>query len=465
MSTELSPRDLSWAEVDPARHPFDSEAAAGVVRSLGPAGRVPRRPDVPVVDQALYDWGWEEAGPWADAMTRALAEHYGSWVVGWRWAHDEGDFDGGPVGSWCSPLHSVTNPDETLDRVTAALREWREWLESLAAWFEAYPLDLAGIDDQRILWDRTARALILHVADRTGCGSGWYGHCHQILGWFLSRWGVPVDDAAQMVEQAIGGRFESWTCPDPVLVEDVAERLADAVRPGATAATASPALPDHLERWLAVRDSVPWHEAADGAGSAPVTPVRDGMADAVRTFDAVLDPSRGQNLLTALELMRADAARGAGLDFALIRRWQQHVLGTATPPPFRRLPAFAKGGRERYGIADGTRARLDACLAQSASNTTRSLPLTARAARAHLDVCFFHPFDDGNARSALLTLLFVLAREGVALDGVLLLRRVAYHADDPHGALALTRSIDLHIRETRRRADEAARTRRGSGGG
>ncbi|WP_324610562.1 MULTISPECIES: Fic family protein [unclassified Streptomyces] len=47
-----------------------------------------------------------------------------------------------------------------------------------------------------------------------------------------------------------------------------------------------------------------------------------------------------------------------------------------------------------------------------------ALPLTARAARAYLDICFFHPFDDGNARAALLTLLFVLARESVALDSV-----------------------------------------------
>ncbi|MGW7660773.1 Fic family protein [Streptomyces sp. NPDC054756] len=472
---ELSPRDLSWAEVDPARHPFDSEAAAGVVRSLGPARRVPRRPDVSAGTQALYDWGWEEARPWADAMTWALAEHYGRWVVGWRWAHDEGDFGGGPVGSWFSPLHSVTTPDETLDRVTAALREWREWLERLAAWFEAYPLDLAGIDDQRILWDRTARTLILHVTDRTGCGSGWYGHCHQVLSWFLSRWGVPPDGAAHLVEQAIGGRFKSWTGPDPALVEDISERLADAVRPDATLTTAAPpAPPDHLERWLSVRDSVPWHEAGDSAGSAPmtpatavtaVTPVRDGMADGIRTFDSFLDPARGQNLLTALELMRADAARGARLDFALIQRWQQHVLGTPALPPFRTLPAFAKGGRERYGIAGDTRARLDACLAQSAEDATRPLALTARAARAYLDVCFVHPFDDGNARSALLTLLFVLAREGVALDNVLLLRRVAFHADDPHGALALTRSIDLHILETRQRAGERARRRRGSGGG
>ncbi|MEV6112987.1 Fic family protein [Streptomyces sp. NPDC052109] len=399
----------------------------------------------------MHDWSWEEAGPWADAMTHALAEHYGRWAAGWRWAHDEGDFDGGPVGNWCRPRYSVTTPDETLDRVTAALCEWREWLESLAARFEAYPLDLAGIDDQRILWDRTARNLILHVTDRTGCGSGWYAHCHQVLGWFLSRWGVPADEAERLVERAIGGRFESWTGPDPVLVEDIAEQLAAAVQPDADTRACESPLPDHLKRWLAVRDAVPWHEAAGSTGDAPVTPVRDGMAEEIRAFDAILDPARGQGLLTALELMRVDAARGARLDFDLIQRWQQHVLATPGPPPFRNLPAFAKGGRERYGIAPDTRARLDACLTESTKDATRPLPLTARAARAFLDVCFFHPFDDGNARSALLTLLFVLAREGVALDSVRLLRRISFHADDPQDALILARYIDFHLRETRRR--------------
>jgi hypothetical protein len=175
------------------------------------------------------------------------------------------------------------------------------------------------------------------------------------------------------------------------------------------------------------------------------------MAEEIRAYDAVLDPARGQGLLTAVELMRADAARGARLDFDLIQRWQQHVLATPGLPPFRRLPAFAKGGRERYGITPDTRTRLDACLAQSAKDTARPLPLTARAARAFLDVCFFHPFDDGNARCALLTLLFVLAREDVALDSVQLLRRVSFHADDPQDALILTRYIDIHLRETRRR--------------
>ncbi|GEC10427.1 hypothetical protein SSP24_80820 [Streptomyces spinoverrucosus] len=450
MIVELAPGHLSWDDVDPARHPFDSTSAAEVVRSLGPARRLPRRPEIPFGDPAMSTWSWEEGKPWADAMSHALAEHYGRWVVGWRWAHDEGDFDGGPVGNWCCPQDSITTPEETLDRVIAALCEWRAWLESLAGWFEAYPLDLADVEEQRILWDRAARNLILQVVDRTGCGSGWYGHCHQVLSWFLTRWGVAADLAQELVDQAVGGRFQSWTGPDPVLVEDVAERLARSLRPDDGARSAGPA-PDHLQRWLAVRDAVPWEQSPDGGGQ-PVTPSRDGAAEDIRAFDGALDPTRAQGLLAALELLRADAARGASLDFELIQRWQQHVLDTPQPPPFRSLPAFAKRGRERYGISRDTRARLDACLAESAKDAGRPLPLTARAARAYLDVCFFHPFDDGNARAAFLTLVFVLAREGVALDGVSLLRRVTFQADEPQDALILTRYIDTHLEQTRRSA-------------
>jgi hypothetical protein len=448
---ELAPGYLSWDEVDPARHPFDSASAAQVVHSLGPARRVIRRPDVPFADPAMSAWSWGEGKLWADAMSHALVERYGRWVVGWRWAHDEGDFDGGPVGSWCCPRDSITTPQETLARVVAALCEWRGWLESLAGWFEAYPLELAAVEDQRILWERAARNLILQVVDRTGCGSGWYGHCHQVLTWFLSRWAVAPDAARDLVDQAIGGRFESWAGPDTVLVEDVAEKLALSLRPDSGARSAGPA-PDHLQRWLMVREAVPWQESPDGGPEGPVTPSRDGAAEDIRVFDGAVDPARAEGLLGALELVRADAARGASLDFELLRGWQQLVLDTPQPPPFRSLPAFAKGGRERYGIGPNTRARLDACLAESAAGIGRPLALTARAARAYLDVCFFHPFDDGNARSAFLALVFVLAREGIALNRVSLLRRITFQANDLKDALALARYIDVHLAETRRSA-------------
>ncbi|WP_339153643.1 Fic family protein [Streptomyces sp. F41] len=158
-------------------------------------------------------------------------------------------------------------------------------------------------------------------------------------------------------------------------------------------------------------------------------------------------------MLAALKLLRADAARGARLDRTLLSSWQQRVLGTPEPPPFRRSPAFAKAGRERYGIGPETPALFDACLAESAVDTGHPLGLTARAARTYLDICFFHPFDDGNARAAFLALVFVLAREGIALDSVGLLRRVTFEADAPKDPLTLVRYIDVHLVETRRGSD------------
>ncbi|QNP68720.1 Fic family protein [Streptomyces roseirectus] len=416
MRDEIDPRHLEWDDVDPARHPFDKGTVSEVVRGLGPARTVPTRD--------------REAGrPWADAMTWALREEYGRWVAGWRWALDEGDFDGGPVGSWCCAAHSMTSPDETLQRVVAGVVEWREWLESLAGWFEAYPLDPGDVEEQRVLWECAVRKLILHVVDRTGAGSGWHGHCRQVLRWFLGRWGVPPALARELVDDAVGGRFTSWTGPDAVLVDDVAERVAGSLRADdVRGPEADGAPPDHLALWLAVREATPWEEAPPDR--TPVSPGTDGAVEDVRAFDGALDPGRAQGLLAALAVVRADAARGVPLDFELLRRWQRHVLGTAEPPGFRTLPAFAKRGRERYGIAPGTRALLDACLAESARDDARALPLASRAARAYLDVCFFHPFDDGNARAAFLTLVFVLAREGVGLERVGPLRRVSFRADD-----------------------------------
>jgi hypothetical protein len=173
-------------------------------------------------------------------------------------------------------------------------------------------------------------------------------------------------------------------------------------------------------------------------------PAGDVVAEDIRTFDGALDPDRASGLLAALELARADAARGAVLDFALLQSWQQHVLSTSEPPPFRTEPAFAKGGRERYGIAPDTRARLDACLTETApTSADPSLSLSARAARAYLDVCFFHPFADGNARAAFVALVFVLARENVPLTYTGLIRRFSFSATDPQDAVILTNYVNL----------------------
>ncbi|MFI5800643.1 Fic family protein [Streptomyces sp. NPDC051677] len=70
------------------------------------------------------------------------------------------------------------------------------------------------------------------------------------------------------------------------------------------------------------------------------------------------------------------------------------------------------------------------------------VPLAGRAARVYLDVAFFHPFTDGNARAALLTLVHVLAREDVVLPEVWPLQTIRY-ADDPAGAADLATLIGL----------------------
>ncbi|MGP4088928.1 Fic family protein [Streptomyces sp. KR55] len=141
------------------------------------------------------------------------------------------------------------------------------------------------------------------------------------------------------------------------------------------------------------------------------------------------------------------------LGFDLMTGWQKLVLGRPDVS-FRTLPAFSKGGRERYGLHAGTRERFEECLAQASAAGT-DVPLPARAARAYLDVCFFHPFDDGNGRAALLTMAFVLAREDVFLDevGPVQVRR---YADDPVGALSLARLI--HVLATAAAHRRQART-------
>ncbi|TDP94806.1 Fic family protein [Labedaea rhizosphaerae] len=200
---------------------------------------------------------------------------------------------------------------------------------------------------------------------------------------------------------------------------------------------------DHLSAWLAVRDSVAWQDFP--ADDAPVEPRRDGAAHDIETFDRPRDPARADRLLTALALVRA--TRGP-LTVERLSAWQSLVLGSSRAP-FRGGPAYAKSGAERYDGGPEAPDRFRACLAESAEP---GVAVAARAARVYLDVCFFHPFADGNARSAFLAWVFVLAAAGIAVDAVGPVRRPLWYADDPADAMALTRVTATLIAATRRRA-------------
>lgn len=207
-------------------------------------------------------------------------------------------------------------------------------------------------------------------------------------------------------------------------------------------------MPDHLRAWLHVRETVPWERTRDPGTESPFTPVRDGAVHDIRSFDHARSQARAADLLAALGQARADAGRGSALTGDLLTGWQRLVLASPAVD-FRSGAAFAKAGRERYGIAPDIRRRFDVCLAQS---DEAELSLASRAARAYLDVCFFHPFDDGNGRSAFLTLTFLLARSGVALDQVGPVRRLSRRADRPDDALALANLVSALIGHSRRRS-------------
>ncbi|MEU1466186.1 Fic family protein [Streptomyces sp. NPDC005727] len=203
---------------------------------------------------------------------------------------------------------------------------------------------------------------------------------------------------------------------------------------------------DALVAWCEVRQQIDWSSAA-AESSGPVEPVVDGLAS---WFDGPVrrrDPDRADRLLAAMTLARDAASRREPLTLALLGDWQRLVLGVPEAS-LRQGDAFAKAGRERYGLTPRIWQDFSECLRQSADP---AVPLAARAARVYLDIIFFHPYPDGNARLALLALAHVLELGEIRLDEVAPIQTTRY-ADDPVGAADLAVLIAVLIRGTRLRA-------------
>ncbi|MCM2393955.1 hypothetical protein [Streptomyces albipurpureus] len=221
-STQLG--ELPWAAVDPRGHPYRLEETevAELIALI-----IPLVPDA----KALHKRRWVDRKPvWdaVDPITDLLVGHFGSWAAGWNWTVGEGDRDGGVVGAWCCALHSVSTPADTAALVLEALGEWRGWLEDLAERFAALAPPRPSDPGARH-WEQACTRLVTLVADRSEAQSGWYGHCEQVLGWFLAYHGLPDERARQIVTAAVGGSFESWVAPNPRVVEAVSSRFATAL--------------------------------------------------------------------------------------------------------------------------------------------------------------------------------------------------------------------------------------------
>ncbi|MFJ7103950.1 Fic family protein [Streptomyces albogriseolus] len=202
---------------------------------------------------------------------------------------------------------------------------------------------------------------------------------------------------------------------------------------------------DALADWLRIRPQISW-PCWSGARPSAGAPAYDGFRDFFTTTRGSRDAEGTKQILTALDLALADAAQGRRLSFDLLENWQRTVLHQPSAP-FRTEPAFAKDGRERYGLSPSTPALFESCLSES---TQPDLSLPSRAARTYLDVLFFHPFEDGNARAAMLALAFVLAREGAPLDQVHPLQATRW-ADDADGAADLAVLLGILVTAAERR--------------
>ncbi|MEU7556009.1 Fic family protein [Streptomyces sp. NPDC044571] len=209
---------------------------------------------------------------------------------------------------------------------------------------------------------------------------------------------------------------------------------------------------DSLADWLRIRAAVSWPHWSGEARTAAEPATYDGFRDFFAATRGGRDAAGTTRVLTALDRVLADAQQDAQLTFPLMASWQRTVLHRDAVA-FRTMPAFAKGGRERYGLAPDTPARFEQCLAES---TNPNLPLPSRAARTYLDVLFFHPFEDGNARAAMLVLAFILSREGVSLDDVRPLQATRW-ADDADGAADVAALLGLMITASRRRLSHRSR--------
>lgn len=400
---------LEWPDVDPAGRDFDPVPLR--------AGLLARLESTPVRDD-------DDRERVADTIDRVFVGACGAWAAGWAWTATEPGH-GGPVRSWCCPDDSVAQEDETdlgptVDRAIAALGELHAFLTELAARFTALRKETAGMPVEPAVEHAAAR-LLPFVLEQTTGADAWHGTFGRVLCWWLTSAGHAPWRVEQAVEKVIRGRFESWMAPSPTAAAAACRELGEAVSAAArTPVTTS----DALAAWLSIRGSAFSYERE----VRPTPVAADAHLRWIEGPERARDPARAARMAEALVWVREQARRGVPLDFAGLARAQGLVLGE--PVGFRTGEAFAKGGRERYGLTPETPARFDACLTEAGSPE----PAPRRAARVYLDVCFFHPFPDGNARAARLALEWVLTREGLGLHAVEPLFVLSRSASDRTGA-------------------------------
>nr|MDQ3365864.1 Fic family protein [Myxococcota bacterium] len=318
--------------------------------------------------------------------------------------------------------------------VLALLAEWRRFLEELAALFAAL-VHAAPTHPRGAHLEYAAARLVPLIIERTGGEDAWYGTLATTLRWYAEAAGCSDDHVEATTDQVIRGHFSSWVVPDEAVAQRAFGVLARQIEAGPSPV---PVPRDALAAWRALRSAA--FQFVPVGRYAPVP--GDGHATYIDEVDRVRDPERAERLHAALLLVRDSAARGIPLTVDQLAEWQAVVLGAAAPVPLRTTDAYAKGGRERYAVSFHLRDELARVLDEASD---AAVPFAVRAARVYLDVCFYHPFVDGNARAARLALDHVLSSQGFAIHDARPLFQLARAADDHAGTWAFAAALDLLI--------------------
>lgn len=405
--TELAYRSVAY-EALPA---WDPEVARAVV--------------LRVFDQALRTHAPPTLGPDWDrhrlevTLQLALCEALGPWALGFTWSASEPG-GGGLVKAYCCGAHSLFPKGEkgvqtSTERVLSALVDWRQVLAEMSERFVQLANELEALELERQV-ERAALQLLPWVLERTAAEDAWYRTLAALLTWWLESIGHERAQVRAPIERTLSGHFQSWVAPKP---ETSREAAATAGLEVACAVEAARSAPDALEQWAKQRSKA----FAGGAFTWRIPLAWDGHRRLIEGAETARDALRAGRMKRALTACRAAAKKGGPLTLVKLASWQALVLGAAAP--LRTTTAFAKQGRECYGNADLE--QLERWLEQANSQE----PVLVRAARVYLDVCFFHPFDDGNARAARLALDYVLTREGYVLRAAGAVFALPRSADDP----------------------------------
>lgn len=388
---------LRWSDVKPEERRFDKTRAREIVQSFVWG----------------FDWDDDRGGYWEDCLDQLLVQEFGVWIGGWRSGED-----GGPVRT---RLCKYQSKKRIFSSVMSALKLWSRFLTEFDQILEELPLDADADPTENV--EMAAARLIPMVLRRTDAQDAWYRTCALALNWYLEANGLSDRSSRAAVDRTIGGHFGSWCTPTPEQMERAAQKTARVIKD-----THPLGQEDSLELWLKMRESASEQWPRSTGHHAPLR--EDGHNHYIRNVE------KDERMLVALTASRAWAAGTEPLKVDVLRAWQKLVLSQGDVS-LRTTDAFAKNGRERYGVAHLS--RFGELLAEANDST---LTPQWRGAMAYLDVCFFHPFEDGNARLARLVLDAILWRAGYALNYVEPVFVVARAAIDRGGGGWLASAVD-----------------------